>query len=51
MAETKHSVLFSRLKRLYDYGEIDKARLATFVARGAITADEYKEVTSEDYKA
>ena len=51
MTETKHSILFDRLKRLYDNGEIDKERLATFVVRKAITADEYKEITGEDYVA
>lgn len=36
-------------KRYYDAGTWKIDRLKTLVARGAITEDEYKEITGEDY--
>lgn len=44
--ETIHSVLFERLKRLYDNKEITKEKLIYFKDKGALTLDEYNEIVS-----
>lgn len=48
--ETAHSPMFERLKSRYEKGYCTKAQLARYVALGALTADEYKEITGEDYE-
>lgn len=45
-----HSVLYERIKRLYDSGRITKEKVAMFTAKGAITPEEYEEITGEPYK-
>jgi len=45
-----HSVLYERIKRLYDGGRITKEKVAMFTSKGAITAAEYEEITGEPYK-
>ena len=37
------------VKRYYDRGIYDNADVAKFVKAGKLTADEYKEITGEDY--
>lgn len=41
--------MFAIVKRYYDRGIYDNADVAKFVKAGKITADEYKEITDEDY--
>lgn len=43
--------MFERLKRLYNEGKLDAQGIENAVAKGWITADEYKEITGEDYEA
>ena len=37
------------VKRYYDKGIYSKENVATFVKAGKITADDYKDITGEDY--
>lgn len=50
MAKKKHSPMFDRIKDWYDNGFWTKERVRNVVGR-AITAEEYKEITGEDYEA
>lgn len=43
--------MFGIVKRYYDRGIYSKEDAAVFVASGAITAEEYKSITGEDYAA
>lgn len=42
---------FEILKGLYERGKIDTERLDSAVVKGLITADQYKEITGQDYTA
>ena len=46
----EHSKLFEKLKSRYEKGYCTKAQLARYVELGAITAEEYEEITGEDYE-
>ena len=46
----KHSKKFDLVKKYYDKGLWTKAKVAEAVVKGWITADEYKEITGEDYE-
>lgn len=46
----EHSKLFEKYQERYARGGCTKAQLKRLVALGAITADEYKEITGEDYE-
>lgn len=41
--------MFKIVKRYYDKGYYTKENVATFVKARKITAEEYKEITGEDY--
>lgn len=41
--------MFDRLKRLYEAGKITNTGLQNAVEKGWISAEQYKEITSEDY--
>ena len=41
--------MFKIVKRYYDRGIYDKDDVAVFVKAGKLTADEYKEITGEEY--
>jgi len=43
------SRMFNTIKRYYEDGTYTKANLRTFVKAKAITKDEYKLITGEDY--
>lgn len=45
-----HSPMFDKLKERYDKGYIRNDQLKRYVDLGVITADEYKEITGEDYE-
>lgn len=45
-----HSKMFEKIKRYYDDGRWSKAWVADAVKKGKITAEEYKEITGEDYE-
>ncbi len=50
MAKTKtsHSPLFEKYAKRYARGGCTKEQLARLVGLGALTAEEYKEITGED---
>ena len=41
--------MFEKLKERYDQGRISKAMLRVYVRKGQITAEEYYEITGEQY--
>lgn len=41
--------MFDALKRLYDAGRLPAANLKNAVTLGWITAEQYKQITGEDY--
>ena len=41
--------MFDVLKERYETGRIIKAMLKVYVKKGVITAEQYKEITGEDY--
>ena len=41
--------MFDRLKRLYETNKITLAGLQNAVEKGWISAEQYKEITGEDY--
>ena len=41
--------MFKIVKRYYDKGYYTKENVATFVKARKITAEQYKEITGEDY--
>ncbi|MDU7339216.1 MAG: XkdX family protein [Clostridium sp.] len=43
--------MFETLKRLYDSDKLNKAMLSRAIGKGWITAQQYKEITMEDYHA
>lgn len=46
----EHSKQFERIKELYDTGEWSKKWVKNAVVKSKITADEYREITGEDYE-
>lgn len=42
--------MFNIIKRYYDRGIYSKENVALFVASGKITAEQYKEITGEEFK-
>ena len=42
---------FNTLKERYDSGRITKAMLKVYVKKGIINAEQYKNITDEDYVA
>lgn len=50
MANKTHSKRFEALKERYERGGCTKEQLQKFTKFGVITADEYKEITGEEYK-
>lgn len=49
-APVEHSKMFDHIKELYDSGEWSKKWVKNAVVKGKIRADEYKEITGEDYE-
>lgn len=49
MGEKNHSALFEKYSERYARGGCTKEQLAKLVNLGAITADEYREITGEEY--
>ena len=47
--ENNHSPLFEKYKKRYERGGCTKAQLRRIVELGALTPEEYKEITGEDY--
>lgn len=47
--KTTHSALYEKYRARYERGGCRKDQLKKLVALGAITADEYKEITGETY--
>ena len=47
----KHSRLFNKIKSYYDNKQWTKQMVYNVVAKGAITAEEYEEITGEAYDA
>lgn len=41
--------MFERIKRFYDLGIYDNAKVAIFVVRGVITPEQYEQITHEVY--
>lgn len=41
--------MFEIVKRYYDLGLYSKTVVAAFVAKGKLTAEQYREITGEDY--
>lgn len=50
MVTKTHSKRFDTLKERYERGGCTKEQLQKFVGFGVITAEEYKEITGEEYK-
>lgn len=46
-----HSKLFEKYKERYDRGGCTKEQLKKLVVLGALTAEEYEEITGEKYEA
>ncbi len=45
-----HSKDFDKIKQWYDKGIYKKSHVRMMVEKGKITAEEYKEITGEDYR-
>lgn len=41
--------MYEKVKRFYDMGLYTKAQVRKFVEKGKLTAEEYKEITGEEY--
>ena len=41
--------MFNKIKKFYDMGLYTKEIVHKFVEKGAITPEQYKEITGEDY--
>lgn len=41
---------FNTVKNFYDSGLYDKAKVAVFVVKGKITAQQYEQITGESYQ-
>lgn len=48
--ETQHSPMFEKYKKRYAKGGCTKAQLRRLVELGALTAEEYEEITGEVYE-
>ena len=48
--EVQHSARYEKLKERYEKNYCTKEQLARYVELGAITADEYEEITGEPYE-
>ena len=46
----EYSKQFNRIKELYDTGEWSKKWVKNAVVKGKITAEEYREITGEEYE-
>lgn len=46
----EHSKQFDRIKELYDTGEWSKKWVKSAVVKDKITAEEYREITGEEYE-
>lgn len=46
----EHSKQFDRIKELYATGEWSKKWVKNAVVKGKITAEEYREITGEEYE-
>lgn len=46
----EHSKQFDRIKELFDTGEWSKKWVKNAVVKGKITAEEYWEITGEEYE-
>lgn len=46
----EHSEMFDDIKKWYDDGMWNKKRVRNAVVKGKITAEEYNEITGEDYE-
>jgi len=46
----QHSRMFEKYKARYERGGCTKEQLRRLVELGAITAEEYREITGEDYE-
>ncbi len=46
---TEHSAKYEKVKEYYDGGYWSKDRVKRAVVKGWITANEYKEITGEEY--
>lgn len=44
------SRMFEKIKRYYDDGLWNKARVRNMVLKGIITEDEYREITGEEFQ-
>lgn len=42
--------MYQKIKRWYEYGMWTKEMVKNAVVKGKITAEEYKEITGEDYE-
>lgn len=47
----EHSKNFAKVKNYYDMGFWSKAKVHNAVVKNWITAEEYEEITGEDYEA
>ena len=45
-----HSPMYEKYKKRYERGGCTKEQLRRLVELGALTPDEYKEITGEDYE-
>ena len=43
--------MFEKIKKYYEAGVWNEQRVRDAVAKGAITAEEFKEITGEEYEA
>ena len=43
--------MYEKVKRYYELGLWDEVRVRNAVAKGVITADEFKAITGKDYSA
>jgi uncharacterized XkdX family phage protein len=50
MAKTEHSARFETLRARYERGGCTKEQLKRFVQLGALTEEEYTEITGEKYE-
>lgn len=41
--------MFNKIKKFYDLGLYNNAKVRVFVQKGVITSEQYKEITGEDY--
>lgn len=41
--------MYAKIKKFYDLGLYDAAKVRVFVEKGVITPEQYKSITGEDY--